>query len=393
MAYGAVVYVSDTTANFVLLLRNLELLRVKEMLHCLDWSLWPRVLEVCFENQSALDFPIDEAKYWSDLKIVLTWIKQDVDDLKQFVSNRVKIIQQNTKEMNWDYIRFECNPDDIVSHGCTITTLQSSMLWWQGPSEVMTEDHDAMTKEEINSFENDVRSKSSNCPNQSLNILANNTSHAQSVIDVKRFSTWKKLLRVTAYVLRFIKNCRKSSKETSDHLTCAEIEAAEQKWIKEMQRDVKEEFLSFENKTERSLRSRLTKMSPFIDADGFVRSKTSNENNEPLPISSRANHLCSFSRQQTLLTHFCNRFKREYFTSLKQLATGNHWDGRRVGLGNLVLLRSDQTKCFNWPLGRVTKLYPGPDGITRVVLMESGGVTLRRAVSSLVALELDNMKT
>ena len=665
VAYGAVVYVSDTdNYNFRLIAaksrvapsqRNVTLPRLELMAACIGSML---LKSVC----TALDFPIDEAKCWSDSKIVLTWIKQDVNNLKQFVSNRVKIIQQNTKEMNWHYIRSKYNPADIVSRGCTITTLQSSMLWWQGPSEVpsevMTEDHDAMTKEEINSFENDVRSKSSDCPNQSLNILANNTSQAQSIIDVERFSSWRKLLRVTAYVLRFIKNCRKSSKETSDHLTRAEIIEAEQKWIKVMQREIKEEFLSFENNTERSSRSRLTKMSPFIDADGFVRSKTrlqhsdleldakcplildnqnaalkllilhlhqetlhggvqsvtykmrqkfvffrmiriiksvvrncmvcrklylkpyspptpalpefrvkttnrvfecvgtdctgplyvkrnnaivkvyallftctvfraihlelvddltatelmngfklffarrgvprlilsdnaksfmkckellnpviewrmipekapwfggfwerlmtiikiplrktlgnslishrdmcvllsqveavvndrpltvissdlrdplpltpnhflfgktSDESNEPLPVSSRVDHhlvRSVYSGQQTLLTHFCNRFKREYFTSLKQLATGNHWDGRRVGLGNLVLLRSDQAKCFNWPLGRVTKLYPGRDGITRVVLVESGGVTLRRAVSSLVPLELDEiMKT
>lgn len=61
----------------------------------------------------------------------------------------------------------------------------------------------------------------------------------------------------------------------SDCLTyCAETGAAEQIWIKGMQRNVKEEFLLFENNAERSSKSKLATTSPFIDATGFVRSKT-----------------------------------------------------------------------------------------------------------------------
>ena len=121
----------------------------------------------------------------------------------------------------------------------------------------------------------------------------------------------------------------------------------------------------------------------------FILRKTSDDSNDPLPISNRVTLLSSYNRQQTLLYHFCNRFKREYLTSLRLIATGNHRLGREVKVGDLVLLRSDQIKCFNWPLGRITKLLPGPDGIPRVVLVKTRNTILRRAVSSLVPLELD----
>lgn len=53
------------------------------------------------------------------------------------------------------------------------------------------------------------------------------------IIDIQRSSRYQKLLRVTAYVLRFISNCRNQKKVGA--LTTHEIDAAAIKWIRSAQ--------------------------------------------------------------------------------------------------------------------------------------------------------------
>ena len=52
------------------------------------------------------------------------------------------------------------------------------------------------------------------------------------VTDANRYSSWKKLLRITAYVLRFV---RRMKVEGSLELDSEEVQHAEQLWIKSIQ--------------------------------------------------------------------------------------------------------------------------------------------------------------
>jgi hypothetical protein len=53
------------------------------------------------------------------------------------------------------------------------------------------------------------------------------------VIDISRYSTYKKVLRITAYVLRFLDNCRKTrGQQKSSTLTVNEIQNVEETWLK-----------------------------------------------------------------------------------------------------------------------------------------------------------------
>ena len=53
------------------------------------------------------------------------------------------------------------------------------------------------------------------------------------MIDIQRFSCYQKLLRVTAYILRFISNCRNQTKVGP--LATQEIDAAALVWIRSTQ--------------------------------------------------------------------------------------------------------------------------------------------------------------
>ena len=69
-------------------------------------------------------FPVESAYCWLDSSIALRWIKGG-GDYKQFVSNRVRKIQEKK------YIQWKENPADLGSRGGHI--YNCSDLWWHGP--------------------------------------------------------------------------------------------------------------------------------------------------------------------------------------------------------------------------------------------------------------------
>ena len=90
----------------------------------------------------------------------------------------------------------------------------------------------------------------------------------QPIINCQEFSTWRRLLRVTAYVFRFCRNIRlKSSRESDNNdvhvgpLSSNEIESAEEYWTKQAQTGLFERVVKGDFKT----------LSPFGDDKGIFR--------------------------------------------------------------------------------------------------------------------------
>ena len=64
------------------------------------------------------------------------------------------------------------------------------------------------------------------------------------------------------------------------------------------------------------------------------------------------------------------------------------WQGLQaaVKVGDIVLLRHENTAPTRWPLARVTEVFPGADGLVRVVTVRTATTTLRRPIAKLVKL-------
>ena len=92
-----------------------------------------------------------------------------------------------------------------------------------------------------------------------------------NVIDVKRFSKLRKLIRITAYVLRFIRNCRlDKSTRRLEPLSVAELNEADHLWIRSSQKT----NYSDEIDNIKSQHSRLTlvkQLKLFLDDEGDIR--------------------------------------------------------------------------------------------------------------------------
>ncbi|XP_043201117.1 uncharacterized protein LOC122369981 [Amphibalanus amphitrite] len=92
-------------------------------------------------------------------------------------------------------------------------------------------------------------------------------------------------------------------------------------------------------------------------------------------------------QSQVLAEHFWKRWRNEYVPTL---ASRQKWlrERRNLKVEDVVLMiEADSPRGF-WPLARVTRVFPGSDGVVRTVeLMAAGGGKYRRPVSKVCLLE------
>ena len=133
--------------------------------------------------------------------------------------------------ISWRYCSTHDNPADIGSRGMIPEALQASSLWWRGP-EWLPRQEQWPHSDEITEDQNAQEEKGDT--SMVATITENNHGLADT-IDANRYVSAKKLFRITAFVLRFISNCRKRG-TTKTQLSSEEIQKAEIKRIEEMQK-------------------------------------------------------------------------------------------------------------------------------------------------------------
>lgn len=99
--------------------------------------------------------------------------------------------------------------------------------------------------------------------------------------------------------------------------------------------------------------------------------------------------LNKFQRLQALLQHFWRRWQAEYLNELQTRVKWRQQSNELLKIGSLVLIKMDNVPPFHWPLGKVTSLFPGKDGIVRVVEVRVHDNLLRRAVTKVCVLPLE----
>ena len=75
---------------------------------------------------------------------------------------------------------------------------------------------------------------------------------------------------------------------------------------------------------------------------------------------------------EKVLTHFWNRFTRQYLSSLSErhLSRNLPRDGRQPKVGEIVLIKHDVLPRGRWKIARIVKVTPGPDGVVRRVELQ-----------------------
>lgn len=180
---------------------------------------------------------------FTDSVCVLYWLKTP-KPLSVFVANRVKEIK-TLEAVTFCHVSSEDNPADMASRGKSPEELSSSM-WWNGPlwltkpikewprSEVIIDDESSKRDSESEVKGNKVfyEAKLVSAEGPSEEHI---TRPDLSDFDESRHSSLYKLLRTTAWVLRFINRLRKKEPMTGP-LSTYEIERAKLLWELHIQR-------------------------------------------------------------------------------------------------------------------------------------------------------------
>lgn len=106
---------------------------------------------------------------------------------------------------------------------------------------------------------------------------------------------------------------------------------------------------------------------------------------QELPTS----HLSRWQYLQHCSQQFWRKWSSEYLNTLQQRAK---WftSPPNLKVGDLVLVKNDQTTSCNWPLARVVKIHPGKDGIVRCVTIRTQKSMVQRPVNKLSPLPYNN---
>jgi hypothetical protein len=92
-------------------------------------------------------------------------------------------------------------------------------------------------------------------------------------------------------------------------------------------------------------------------------------------------------RSQMLADRFWQRWIKEY---LPTLTRRTKWNSRvdPIKVGDVVIVVDDLLPRNSWPKGIIAELFPGKDGIVRVVTVRTTTGTYRRPVSKICVLDV-----
>ena len=269
-AYAAVVYlrITDETeiAQTSLVMSKIKVAPIKRLtiprLELCGAYLLARLIHYVKE---ILRIPLSNVYAWTDSTIVLNWLDGSPKRFKTYVGNRISTILDLLPSDKWRHVSSSDNPADCASRGIYPSELLQHSLWWNGPTWLKKPPAGWLKRLPLS-------------PNQPESEEKEISLHAfaqvpLSVMPPDRVSSYTKLKRVTAWVLRFITNSqRNKSDRLISPLTTRELQDAESHWVRFIQ-DIhfaKEKLAVKANKPLHST-SPLRTLNPFIDDSGLLR--------------------------------------------------------------------------------------------------------------------------
>ena len=279
----------------------------------------------------------------TDSQVALYRIIED-KQWKQFMHNRVAEIREHTPPNCWKHCPGIQNPADIPSRGLSPVELQEKLGLWPPTWSLLqspTESGETTTTPEQCLVEIKTRDKE-----RLMTLL---TSSTQSVIlTCESFSCLTRLLRVTAYVFRFVntlQNHDSSRTSTSDRasltLTPDEIKLALTYWLKVSQSPM-QEMDKFKKRTDQ--------FGLFQDSSSLWRCRGRLQNSDappstvhPILINKATRELCK-GDTNGITVEVLDRSSKEIHTQLHCVSTTSK---KTITAPTLPALRVNEARQFS----------------------------------------------
>ena len=219
--------------------------------------------------------------YWTDSKISLGYITNDVRRFRVFVANRSQKIRAYTSKDQWHYVNTHENPADHASRGLTMDNADGIKQWLQGPQFLWKPEIDSPALDcSILVSDDDPEIKSSLAPQ--LHVQAAKLEESSHILTrVECISSWNKITRVMATVMEFCARIQKNKDRSSDFtlsvssLRNAEIAVIRLIQEKYLQREI--DFYGSKNRQQKATNKKrrregnLWRLDPFVDEDKLLR--------------------------------------------------------------------------------------------------------------------------
>lgn len=211
---------------------------------------------------------IDSVTLYSDSQVVLAWLKIEITRLLSYVANRVKIIKEKTLAWNWYYVKSQDNPADLISKGVDPCELSSCAFWWHGPSFLHSPTYSVEASSVDVALPGDLPELKV-VPDSAVALIVQSDQGCFQFL--AKFSNLNKVIRIMAYVIRFINNIRPNVNKNLDYfLHSSELQQALMLIIKnELHIYFKDEIKAL--KINENVKGPLKPLHPFLDSQGLVR--------------------------------------------------------------------------------------------------------------------------
>ncbi|XP_073249615.1 uncharacterized protein [Porites lutea] len=281
-AYSAAVYLYSSvgrTANVNLVFSKARVAPTKQLsiprLELLAVVIGTRCLNYVTEQ---LQLTVTDRVLWTDSQCVLHWMKSH-KPLPVFVQNRLKEIKSH-KDIKFRYVTTTQNPADLATRGVSAEALIDNQLWWHGPSWLSDDETKwpSWDFQQIDDNTLDQMAKQAGSPQimyetPALIEMENKQEHsvkpvAPFELNEKNYSCLTRLLRVTAWALRFILKVKKKS-TGKEELQAEEIEQAKLMWERHVQNSsFSSEINAVKKNTKNNLKDQLSLQ---LDQNGILR--------------------------------------------------------------------------------------------------------------------------
>lgn len=101
------------------------------------------------------------------------------------------------------------------------------------------------------------------------------------------------------------------------------------------------------------------------------------------------NRLAVWQHIQKLKCDLWKRWSHEYLSEMNVRSKWSKGSSDLVRVGSLVVLREDNLPPLRWSLGRIVEVYPGDDGVIRVVSLKTEKGVFKRGVKKISPLPID----